>query len=75
MEEKGTLPSLFHEVSVTTIPKQRQRETNKTCRQLKRKTSKVEPSGKPIFFKGRSEERRVGKECLRLCRSRWSPYH
>ena len=22
----------------------------------------------------RSEERRVGKECLRLCRSRWSPY-
>ena len=25
--------------------------------------------------KDRSEERRVGKECLRLCRSRWSPYH
>ena len=23
----------------------------------------------------RSEERRVGKESLRLCRSRWSPYH
>ena len=23
----------------------------------------------------RSEERRVGKECLRLCRSRWWPYH
>ena len=23
----------------------------------------------------RSEERRVGIECLRLCRSRWSPYH
>ena len=27
------------------------------------------------FPKHRSEERRVGKECLRLCRSRWSPYH
>ena len=26
-------------------------------------------------WKPRSEERRVGKECLRLCRSRWSPYH
>ena len=26
-------------------------------------------------IKYRSEERRVGKECLRLCRSRWSPYH
>src|SRR3546814_13984125 len=24
---------------------------------------------------GRSEERRVGKECVRTCRSRWSPYH
>ena len=24
---------------------------------------------------GRSEERRVGKECRPLCRSRWSPYH
>ena len=23
----------------------------------------------------RSEERRVGKECSRTCRSRWSPYH
>ena len=23
----------------------------------------------------RSEERRVGKECLTQCRSRWSPYH
>ena len=33
-----------------------------------------EPSGKgtkPV----RSEERRVGKECALLCRSRWSPYH
>src|SRR3546814_12216333 len=27
------------------------------------------PEGKP-----RSEERRVGKECVRTCRSRWSPY-
>ena len=25
--------------------------------------------------KGRSEERRVGKECHSVCRSRWSPYH
>ena len=24
---------------------------------------------------GRSEERRVGKECKSQCRSRWSPYH
>src|SRR3546814_12560987 len=25
--------------------------------------------------KARSEERRVGKECVSTCRSRWSPYH
>src|SRR3546814_12548364 len=27
------------------------------------------------FDLGRSEERRVGKECVSTCRSRWSPYH
>src|SRR3546814_12331945 len=26
-------------------------------------------------FRGRSEERRVGKECVSTCRSRWSPNH
>jgi predicted AAA+ superfamily ATPase len=29
----------------------------------------------PRHMSERSEERRVGKECRRLCRSRWSPYH
>src|SRR3546814_16653970 len=35
----------------------------------------------PAMFVGtglwdsRSEERRVGKECVSTCRSRWSPYH
>src|SRR3546814_6712350 len=28
-----------------------------------------------IAFYGRSESRRVGKECVSTCRSRWSPYH
>src|SRR3546814_12925279 len=28
-----------------------------------------------IFLNVRSEERRVGKECVSTCRSRWSPYH
>src|SRR3546814_16124724 len=27
------------------------------------------------FSVARSEERRVGKECVSTCRSRWSPYH
>ena len=28
-----------------------------------------------VSARERSEERRVGKECSLLCRSRWSPYH
>src|SRR3546814_18269372 len=28
-----------------------------------------------ILFASRSEERRVGQECVSTCRSRWSPYH
>src|SRR3546814_7594198 len=28
-----------------------------------------------LIAKSRSEERRVGKECVSTCRSRWSPYH
>src|SRR3546814_6775396 len=33
--------------------------------------------GSPIWKPAsrRSEERRVGKECVSTCRSRWSPYH
>src|SRR6056297_2437420 len=29
----------------------------------------------PDQIQERSEERRVGKECVSTCRSRWSPYH
>ena len=28
-----------------------------------------------VLSRVRSEERRVGKECQSVCRSRWSPYH
>src|SRR3546814_1003346 len=32
-------------------------------------------AGEPVLQRVRSEERRVGKECVSTCRSRWSPYH
>src|SRR3546814_17728035 len=36
----------------------------------------LEGAGYAIVNHGyRSEERRVGKECVSTCRSRWSPYH
>src|SRR3546814_6825646 len=31
--------------------------------------------GRFLVLVDRSEERRVGKECVSTCRSRWSPYH
>src|SRR3546814_19253126 len=38
-----------------------------------RRHQPVQLSGKADL--SRSEERRVGKECVSTCRSRWSPYH
>src|SRR3546814_19194270 len=35
----------------------------------------VESVGTGGIVKARSEERRVGNECVSTCRSRWSPYH
>src|SRR3546814_11504895 len=39
--------------------------------------STVKTTRRSKFFNRfkRSEERRVGKECVSTCRSRWSPYH
>src|SRR3546814_19617769 len=35
-----------------------------------------DPELAPFYRRDRrSEERRVGKECVSTCRSRWSPYH
>src|SRR3546814_16215608 len=38
-----------------------------------RAVTQLGPGGRGIS--NRSEERRVGKECVSTCRSRWSPYH
>src|SRR3546814_13681123 len=35
----------------------------------------VDPDVHGILLQHRSEERRVGKECVSTCRSRWSQYH
>ena len=39
------------------------------------KSVSVEGTPDDQMLRERSEERRVGKECSELCRSRWSPYH
>ena len=43
-------------------------------------TAHFTQAGTPVMrvearSRSRSEERRVGKECMPVCRSRWSPYH
>ena len=46
--------------------------------QVRRNLDAIDPSLAPNPVYGqvpRSEERRVGKECQSVCRSRWSPYH
>ena len=64
----------MEQLSFTDLEIEIRRKTRKT--RLERLTQRLESL---IPWKDlldlRSEERRVGKECLRLCRSRWSPYH
>src|SRR3546814_20428130 len=40
-----------------------------------RSTGRVDGIVAAVMAAGRSEERRVGKECVSTFRSRWSPYH
>src|SRR3546814_14419331 len=49
-------------------------------RNLRRFLEEGDKAKVTLRFRGRemahrSEERRVGKECVSTCRSRWSPYH
>src|SRR3546814_219229 len=44
-------------------------------RAIRRNDKLVYIGQKQVWFLLRSEERRVGKECVSPCRSRWSPYH
>ena len=43
--------------------------------QTRDRTREVNRLHRVLEDAGRSEERRVGKECTSWCRSRWSPYH
>src|SRR3546814_16403105 len=45
------------------------------CRRLDIVIQNIEAKRLEIAREVRSEERRVGKECVSTCRSRWSPYH
>src|SRR3546814_393970 len=46
-----------------------------TCAQSQRRDIGLDELLYGAWINRRSEERRVGKECVSTCRSRWSPYH
>ena len=47
----------------------------KKCEKLAEQGMQAAGSSQEVVKQSRSEERRVGKECNQVCRSRWSPYH
>src|SRR3546814_9147569 len=47
----------------------------KAAARSSRAFAKASARAAAIAFAPRSEERRVGKECVSTCRSRWSTYH
>src|SRR3546814_8838186 len=69
------------DVCSSDLPSTSWRTTRKSPRRSARWTRPPAPSSHcsrmmlPKFQITRSEERRVGKECVSTCRSRWSPYH
>src|SRR3546814_14777262 len=79
----------FNHMGFDAVGKQAIRETQHTDRHVTRLRRPVVPAGCHPHLLGklireamkggcrteRSEERRVGTECVSTCRSRWSPYH
>src|SRR3546814_7578328 len=43
--------------------------------EMRKERAVMSASTEAPLMSRRSEERRVGKECVSTCRSRWSPYH
>src|SRR3546814_11025162 len=64
--ERGSGFQFFDEIKGGNVPREYIPSVEKGFRE-------TAETGSLIGF--RSEERRVGKACVRTCRSRWSPYH
>src|SRR3546814_2124471 len=55
------------------VAEQQAREAKQ--KEIADKLAKIRAEREKAERQARSEERRVGKECVRTCRSRWSTYH
>src|SRR3546814_17817954 len=71
-----TMPGVFSEAEAEVLLYLSQGHSNKEIARLIGMSPDTEKYRlTPVFRKITSEERRVGKECVSKCRSRWSPYH
>src|SRR3546814_8337897 len=68
----GTTMDIEEQKQAEAALRDRERELSQLVDMVPSLIWRLTPDGAPIF---RSEERRVGKECVSTCRSRWSPYH
>src|SRR3546814_804985 len=66
-EQRGKIASLFQQI-VEAVAIEHLHEGRKCLGERARQSARGRDDA-------RSEERRVGKECVSTCRSRWSPYH
>src|SRR3546814_15304375 len=73
---KGVTPAVVEYLEMVDIEKN-ERKRLAVCQRARRLCFQIGVEGLAIGQSGerRSEERRVGKECVSTCRSRWSPYH
>src|SRR3546814_9771368 len=65
----------FGYAALSLLPGRIRRHPLRATRELHRLDRRAEGQLQHGAVVGRSEERRVGKECVSTCRSRWSPYH
>src|SRR3546814_7367448 len=69
----GTPPTC---VEIASFPEEwRSRVAQADCLLVEGPMAKNDAWVRAALQAARSEERRVGKECVSTCRSRWSPYH
>src|SRR3546814_18023210 len=69
----GMIPGEGPARAVGAHPAGRQADTRDPAERIaEMRDRRVPPAGR---LRTRSEARRVGKECVGTCRSRWSPYH
>ena len=73
--ESLAVPAETTTAPVAADPRQAALEATPEARAYRSRLAFEQEARQTIYGAPRPEERRVGKECLKRCSSRWSPYH